>query len=53
MVFEASRSVPALSALAVKPVTGAPVVGLIDANFRLVTPLFVLNRPYAQWWRGS
>ena len=28
-----------------KPVTVAPVVGLIEANFRLVTPLTVLNVP--------
>ena len=45
MVLVASSSVPTASAVAVKPVTVAPVVGLIEANLRLVTPLTVLKRP--------
>ena len=45
VVLVASSSVPAPLACAVNPVTVAPVVGLIEANLRLVTPFTVLNRP--------
>ena len=45
MELVASSAVPAPLALAVKPVTVAPVVGLIEAILRLVTPFTVLNLP--------
>ena len=41
----AARAVAWAPALAVKPATGAPVVRLIEAILRLVTPLTVLKEP--------
>jgi hypothetical protein len=45
VVLVAARAVAWAPALAVKPATGAPVVRLIEAILRLVTPLTVLKEP--------
>jgi hypothetical protein len=45
VVLVAARAVAWAPALTVKPATGAPVVGLMEAILRLVTPLMVLNEP--------
>ena len=45
MVLVAGERVGLALAVAVNPATGAPVVRLSEAIFRLVTPLIVLNVP--------
>jgi hypothetical protein len=45
VVLVAARAVAWALALAVKPATGAPLVRLIEAILRLVTPLMVLKDP--------
>src|SRR6266511_4400993 len=45
VVLVTARAVACAPALAVKPATGAPVVGLIEAILRFVTPLTVLKEP--------